>query len=245
MIALALLLVLTGIARADDQADVRAILDKAIKAAGGDKVTQLAKEPITWKRKITGQTQDGQEVRFNETGYAQGDMVRIEREGTVGDRKVNFAILDDGEKGYMKEGDEAKEMSKEQRARLQADWFRTRLCYLLQPLRDKGLTLSPLEEIKVEGLTAVGVKAVHKDCGPTQLYFDKENGQLLKATYRATGHDGKEHDYEVLLSQPKEMAGVRMPTRVSIKQDGKPYVDTELVELRREDKLERKLFEKP
>ena len=59
------------------------------------------------------------------------------------------------------------------------------------------------------------------------------------------GHDGKEHDYEMLLTQPKEVAGIRVPTKASIKQDGKAYVVIEVVELKREDKLDRKLFEKP
>jgi hypothetical protein len=244
-IALALLLVLAGVAWADEQADVKAILDKAIKAAGGDeKVAQLTKEPFTWKRKITGQSPNG-EINLTETGFAQGDMVRIEREGTIGDRKVNFVLVDDGEKGFIKEGEETKEMDKDRRGQFQADWCRTRQCCLLDTLRDKALTLTPLEEIKVEGQTATGVKAVHKDHGVTQLYFDKENGQLLRVVYRTVGHDGKEHDYEMLLTQPKEMAGIRVPTRESIKQDGKAYIERELVALKREEKLDRKLFEKP
>jgi hypothetical protein len=120
-----------------------------------------------------------------------------------------------------------------------------RLCFLLEPLRDRNLTLATAEEVKVEGQTATGVKVTNKELGTTQLYFDKENGQLLRATFRAVGHDGKEHDYEMLLSQPKEMAGIRIPTKASVKQDGKPYAESEVVALQREEKLDRKVFEKP
>src|SRR5262245_28985797 len=110
-IALALLVVLVGQARSDDQADAKAVLDEAIKAAGGkERVSPLAKEPFTWNSKITGQTADGNDIKLAETGHVQGKMVRIEHEGTVGDRKVNRVQVYDGEKAYLKEGDETKEM---------------------------------------------------------------------------------------------------------------------------------------
>lgn len=246
ILALAMLLVFVGAAWADDQGDAKAVIDKAIKAAGGEeKLTPFAREPFTWKRKITGQTPDGKEIQITETGACQGNMVRMEHQGTVGDQKINMVQVCDGEKCYRKEGEETKELDREQAQQFLSNAYRLRLCILLEPLRDRNLTLAPADEVKVEGQTATGVKVTNKDLGTTQLYFDKENGQLLRATYRTVGHDGKEHDYELLLSQPKEMAGIRIPTRATVKQDGKPYTESEVVALQREEKLDRKVFEKP
>jgi hypothetical protein len=223
-----------------DATYVWAVIHKAIKAAGGvEKLTPFAREPFTWKRKLTGRTLDGKEIQIIETGTAQGNKVRMAHEGSCGDQKVNFILVCDSEKGYRKEGDEVMELDREQVRQFLSHAYHFRLCFLLDPLRDRKLVLEPAEPVRVEGQPATGVKVTSKEFGITQMYFN-ESGQLLRSTYPEVGHD-----YELLLSQFKEMAGVRIPTKAVIKLDRMPYAEIELVDLKREQKLDRKVFEKP
>jgi hypothetical protein len=241
--ALGLLLALSGQVYA---ADAQTILEKAIKAAGGsDKLTPFTKEAFTWKSTVIVKTPDG-DGKLTETGYAQGDQVRLEINGKFGDKEVKVVRVCDGNKCYVREGEKTEELDKEKAGHFKADWNRMRMCMLLEPLKDRALELTALDDAKVGDKAALGLKAVHKEHGTTQFFFDKDDGTLLKVTYRAFNpHDGKEHDYEMMTSAPKEMSGIRIPTKVSLKQDGKDYVEVELTEMKHVDKLDKKLFEKP
>src|SRR5579859_6727828 len=98
--------------RAEDEKDVQAVLDKAIKALGGAEKLGAVKA-ATWKTKGTISFGDS-DNKFTSTVTVQGlDHSRSEFEGEFGGNKVMGATVLSGEKGWRKFGDMGGEMDKD------------------------------------------------------------------------------------------------------------------------------------
>jgi outer membrane lipoprotein-sorting protein len=229
---------LTGFAAADDQADARAIIDKAITASGGKDL--LAKfKAQTWKEKGTYYGM-GQGLPYTGKYDLQWPgQFRMEIEGV-------FSMVVNGDQGWMKDANGTNEMTKEQLASEKQNMYGGWVASLV-PLQDKGFTLTPLKETKVEDRPAVGVKVARKGHGDVQLFFDKATGLLAKSEYtvRAQEQRGKEVKQEVLVSNYKEVSGIRVPTKVVVNRDGKLYVEAQLEDIKPMEKLDDKVFSKP
>src|SRR4030088_1151279 len=94
---LVLLLASPGLARADDQAEVKALIDKAIKAAGGE--AKLAKfQAMVWKGKGTFHPD---KIAFTGAwSYQAPNRMRSEIEFQDADAKI-LTVLD-GDKGWTR-----------------------------------------------------------------------------------------------------------------------------------------------
>src|SRR5262249_42761303 len=114
-------------------------------------------------------------------------------------------------------------------------------------LRNKGVTLTPVGEVKVGDHDAVGVKVARKGYREVNLFFDKKTALLVKAeTTIKVPESGKEVSQEWLFDGYKETDGVKYPTRGKILGDGKTYVRiVKPRELNPEEKLEDPVFDKP
>src|SRR5262249_25995452 len=115
---------------------------------------------------------------------------------------------------------------------------------------EKGYSLAPLGEIKVDDRPAVGVKVTHKDRPDVDLYFDKKSGLPVKCEMRLKGYAGNyaqfdEAAFEFFLSEYKETDGVKHFTKVVVKADGKQVMEIELTEIAPQDKLDDNAFAKP
>jgi hypothetical protein len=55
----------------------------------------------------------------------------------------------------------------------------------------------------------------------------------------------KEAKYEVIYSDPKELGGVKHPTKAVVNIDGKKFMELEIIELKPLDKVAPKEFAKP
>ena len=174
---LGLLFAGAGLARADDQAESKALIDKAIKAAGGE--AKLAKfQAMTWKGKGKYHPDN---LSFTGTwSYQAPNRMHSEIQFEGVDQKV-ITVLD-GDKGWNKtdqtealEGDALDE----ERENLYANWLT-----LLVPLKDKTFQLSLLGESKVGDRAVIGLKVVHRDHRDVKLFFDKANYLLLKEEMR-------------------------------------------------------------
>ena len=223
--------------RADDAADARAIVAKAIKAAGGEE--KLAK--------FNAHT-------FKETGtyYGQGDGLPY-----MGNYAVQwphqfkmeilgvFAIVLNGDKGWMLMNGETRELTadelKEQQEEHHSRWITS-----LLPLKDKKFKLTTTGESKVADRSALGVRVSAENHRDVNLYFDKERNLLVKVEYRAiSSEQGKEVNLEVLYSEYKEIEGAKMPTKILIKRDGEKFVEAEESDMVPVGKLDDSVFGKP
>jgi hypothetical protein len=234
-----LLLVWVGIARSDDESDARAIVTKAIKATGGEAAIAKHKS-ATFKEKGLYFGMGGDGLPYT-ASYAVElpSKFRMDVEGL-------FLMIVNGDKGWTKMGDQTKEMTKEelaaQQMTLKAEWMGG-----LLPLQDKAFTLATLPEIKIDDKAAVGVKATRKDYPDLKLYFDKNTNLLVRLEFRTK--DAQENFKDVTMeanySNFKEFDGMKIPTKMVIKKDGKRFVEADVLEYKAVEKIDPKMFDRP
>jgi hypothetical protein len=237
----AVLLFTTVDVRADDQADAKALIEKAIKAAGG--AENLAKNragTVQMKGKFYGQG-DATDYTGSVTWQAP-DNVRVEIEGT-GFKFVQVLTKD---KGWYALNGNTTELDKEQLAEAKEEQHADRVAEL-SPETLKMAKLELLGEMKVGDKPALGVRVEVKGYRGVSLFFDKETHLLVKSESR--GKDviggGEEFTNEKLYSDYKKIGGVQVAHKVAIKRDSKKWVDSELTEYKVVEKIDASQFAKP
>ncbi len=221
--------------RGDDQAEARAFLEKAIKARGGE--ANLTKFKA-FTSKVKGQLHIAEEVLdFTGEWSVQGaEQSRLSLGGEFKGVKFHNERVINGDKSWIKENDNLKESDKDTLAndkeQLYGEWITS-----LVPLLDKEFQLAPLGESKVGDRTAVGLKVSRKGHADVNLFIDKEKGVVLK---RELGDAGA--ILEVLYSDFKDVQGVQRFHKISYKIFGKPFIEMELSEIKLQEKLDDKVF---
>jgi hypothetical protein len=233
----------TAAVRAEDKADARAIIDKAVKASGGEE--KLAKyKAVTWKGKGKINLM-GTEIEFTIQAAAQPPkQSRGQSEADFNGMKFERIQVVNGDKGWVSMMGNTEEMSDDQLAaakeELYAGWVAT-----LGPLKDPAFKLAPLAEIKVGDHPAAGVKVSRQDHKDINLYFDKEKGLLVKLQRRAKDMMGQEVDQETFYSDYKETNGLKHATKQKTKRDGNDFLELEVQEYKPVEKLDDSTFAKP
>src|SRR4051812_33727021 len=102
------LLIGAGTAKADEQTDAKALLDKAIKAMGGQ--AKLAKlSTASAKGKLTG-SEGGKDVTVELDGLWQGmSQYRADVEVQEGGNSFKAVMVFNGDMGWFKKGDDTKD----------------------------------------------------------------------------------------------------------------------------------------
>ncbi len=238
----ALILARAGTAWADEQADLKALIDKAIKVAGGE--ANLARfQTYVFKGKGTFYGMGNGIDYTGEWTIQMPGKMRMQIEGT-GDAKFTIIRVSNGDKVWSKFGDMVQEVTnKEELAEAKEDSY-ARWVVTLLPLKAKAFQLAPLGEIKVGDRPAIGVRVSHKGHRDVSLYFDKDKGTLLKSE-TVVKDKGQEVTQETLYSDYKEVGGARRAMKVLINRDGKKYVESEVTEMEPKEKLDDSVFGKP
>jgi hypothetical protein len=217
-----------------------AILDKAIKATGGEeKLTRL--QGYAFKLKGIHYGDNNQKLPFTAIVLSQGPEkgVLLQEIEAMGGKSFDLTVIN-GKEGWTKTGKgEARPLSAddlhEEKENLYFNWIGT-----LVPLKGKDFKLTPLDEIKVEGRAAAGFTVVCKGHYDVKFWFDKETGLLAKSERKIK--DGRE---EMVFTTYKDVDGIKLPTKVSVKLDGQPHYEYEVTEARVQDRLDEKMFAKP
>ena len=232
-------------ARADDQADMKALLAKAIKAAGGEKkLANIKAMTYKFKGKFYGM---GQESDYTaETAVQFPDQSKTTITAEANNMTFTFVMVFNKNKGWRKFGDQTEAMTKEQVAEEKENLYGRTVTQLVA-LKDKKFKLAPLGETKVGKKDAVGMKVSSKGHRDISLYFDKKTGLLLKSVSNVKDMgSGKEVEAETYFLDYKKVEGVQRPTKLKIKRDGKKYVDVdEITDFKVEEKLDDSEFAKP
>jgi hypothetical protein len=237
-------LVLAGASRGDDQAEAKALVDKAVKAMGG--AGKLAKcKAFTTKGKGTIY-QPGEVAITEETYWQPPEQYRADMEITGDNLKLKLVYVFNGDKGWIKTGEKTAEMPKELREGFKDYFYALRLGMNPADLKEDEAKLSPLGEVKIADRPAAGVQVTRKGYRDLNLYFDKETGLPSKAeiTTRNVFEDG-EVLHEFFFSEFKEFDGVKVYTKVLWQKDGKKYLEREMTEFKPEEKLDEGVFGKP
>jgi hypothetical protein len=229
LMAVALVLVGAAPTQKDEKAAARKVIEKGIKALGGETnlrkykaltykakgMIHLGKVPVTWAVTV----QQPSQYRLTATG-----------EG--------FQILYvlDGDKGWNRDDDGVpQKLKKEELEECREELYAHRVMSLVPLLEDKAFSLTLLGEAKVEGVEAVGVKVSQKGHRDVKLYFDKKAGLPILLERRIKDFDlprnkWRELNQETFYRAYKEHGGVLRPGKIIVKWDKKLVSEMEVME---------------
>lgn len=244
LLTLWLLVAWADVGRADEKADVAAIISRAIGATGGaNRLKRLRAATWTVKGKYY---EPGTPVEFTQEWARElPDRARITTRGRTNDRQFEIISVFNEGTGWIKENGKTHAMSPQEIAENVQAMYVADLARLVT-LRRQGIHLTALGDATCARRPAAAVKVVGSGHGDVTLYFDKGNGLLVKSAGLA--HDnrtGKEVLEETLYSDQREVDGLKLPFAVAIRRDGQPYADGVVQQYHLAEALDPALFKKP
>jgi hypothetical protein len=231
---------------AQESAEARAVLDKAIKALGGkDSLTRF--QAATWKSKGTFDVNEMKIAITDEWSVQSPDRYRWQLDATVMERTITLALVLNKDKAWVKGNNEnTNELPAEIRDLFRTDFQVVRLAQQLVPLSDKAHHLSHLGELKIDDRPAVGIKVARKGAPDIDLFFDKDTSLPLRSEIRLKEPMGAEEAVHTFyFSSYKEVSGVKAFTKIVMKRNDKPFLELELNDIQLHEKLEDNVFDKP
>jgi hypothetical protein len=237
-------LLFAAAARADEQADLQKIIDKAIKAHGADKA-QKNKKATTFKLKGMVHVMAMDLDFTGEFATQEPDKFRSVQELTVMGQELKITTVLNGDKGWVSVAGNTQELGKDAIESAKEDFYAGKVTDMTA-LKEKGYKLGALAEKKVGDRAAVGISVAHEGHRDIFLFFDKETGMLLMSERQARdATSGQEFKQETRYSSYKDVDGVKRPHKVDIKRDGEKFVEAEVTEYKTFDKLDDSTFEMP
>lgn len=230
------------VSRADDEADPRAVIDKAIIAVGGE--TKLAKfKAQSCIDKGTVYIREGNIGR----PYAQKHTVQWPLQSRYDGVVSEYTTVLNGDKGWIKGSNGTEEMSPDLLGLYKDGQYARWVAYRL-PLKDKGFTFSPVDESQIDNLDAIGVRVSRKNHPDINLFFDKQSGLLVKNKYITTftqDDNVVNMNVEELYADYCEVEGVKIPMKIVTKRDGKVWRESSFTDVILLDALDDNVFAKP
>jgi outer membrane lipoprotein-sorting protein len=232
---------------ADPAADAKVVVDKAVKAMGGP--DKLSKTPATTFQSKGSADEGGHKMEFTGSWHIQfPDKYRAEIEMVAGGRNESVTLVINGDEAWAKQPDrpEPEAAPPEALKAIKATFTAIHLAHNPTALTGKDYELSPLAEVNIDKTAAVGVKVVHKGLPDIKLYFDKETGLPIKAEVKIKEREaGEEIEMEFRFADFKETDGMKHFTKLTCQRAGKELMVMELSEVKRAEKIDAKMFEKP
>jgi hypothetical protein len=228
---------------ADDPA--KAVLDRALKAVGGK--ADLAKlMGVSFKTKGTFDA-GGAQVEISGEMSLQGlDRLRWEVEVSAMGRNESGSLVFSGGKGWASNGGRSREVPKDEGAMFMNIMRCARLAANPALLRQPGVKLTPLGELKIGDRETVGLKVTQKGYPDIDLFFDKKTGLPYKTEIRQKeGKQGMEMPHAFIFDVYKDFNGVKQFTKVKFLRDDKALVEVECSDFKPQEKLDDSLFAKP
>lgn len=230
-----------------DEAEANAILDKAIKALGGEE--KLGKvEAATWKSKATLSI-NGNDNEFTSQSTIQGlGHYRSEFEGDFNGNKFKGVVILNGEKGWRKFGDmDTMEMDKDAVDNEKRMVSLQLVPMLILPLKkEKGFKVETAGEESVGDAPAAVLKVTGPGGKTFKLFFNKESGLPVKLVAPGVmGFMGEEFTMETTYSAYKEFDGIKKATKIESKRDGEKFQSQEINDFKVLDKAPDDAFNEP
>jgi hypothetical protein len=243
-LVMALLAGMCSPVRAADAPDADAILDKGIKALGGEeKLSKL--KVISWKTKGTV-TFGGNDNEITTQSTVQGlDHARLEFEGEFGGNPFKGVTVLAGDKGWRDLGGNRTELDKDALANAKQTVYLILVPVTILPLKGKEFKVEAIAEENAGGKPAAGIKATGPDGKELRLYFDKESGLPVKLVAKVVGFMGDEYTQETTFSDYQEMGGIKKATKVQSKRDGEKFIEQQITEFKVLDEVDAKTFAEP
>ena len=220
---LAVLAIAGGRSAWADDKDATAVLDKAIKALGGEE--KLGKAAgFTWKTKGTLTFNGSDNEMSGQETMAPPDRFRADVDGEFNGNKVKIAVVLNGDKGWRKINDETMPLEGDALANEKRSLYLHLSTLTVLPLKGKGYKVAAAGEEKVGDKPAAVLKVTGPDGKDFKLFFDKESGLPVKRVAKVAGFGGEEYDQETLYKSYKDFGGIQKATRVEIKRNGEKFL---------------------
>lgn len=233
--------------RADDAA-VKELLDKAIKAIGGaEKAAGVNHATLKGKAKVmeNGMTAD---MSFDMT-MMDFDRLRIDLTVMAGGQNQQGTMIMNGDKLWFKDTvrNKVEEPPPGVQPVIQQFFLAMRMSGNLAKLSgQKGVELSHGGEGKVNDTPAAILRVARKEKSDINIFFDAKTGLPLKSESQIKDPEAaEEKKYEFLFSDFKEFDGVKLFGKIKIVRDGKDLVELELSDYKLGEKIEANAFDKP
>jgi phosphotransferase system IIB component len=223
--------------RGNEDAKMREIIARAIKAHGGAENLEKLKASVI---KIKGKLVD---LEYSAENAAQlPDRLRMSAQSKLG----KLVQVINGDKGWVKLGELSRECIKEELPEMREQLNALRISRLTV-LTDKEYKLSPLGEENIDGRQAIGIRVEHKGYRDVNLFFDKESYLLLKmqAPIKDLLRGGEEVAAETVFGDYRDIDGVMTAHKFTIKYDGKSYNEGEVTDVKYSESLDDNMFDKP
>jgi hypothetical protein len=223
--------------------DAKAIIEKAVKAHGGEE--KLAKQGATHIKTKGSVEVMGLTLNYTEESRVQPDRLKTNTQLNVMGMDIDVTVVYDGKNAWASAMGNTTELKdkildeiKEQMAMM---------TYMkMTTLKDKANELSLLGEVKVNGKPAIGLKFSPKGHRDVSFYFDKETGLLAKVERQATDQSTMtDCTEERIILEYQDVDGVKVGKRILINHDGKKYIEAEVLEVKFVDKFDDSIFVKP
>jgi hypothetical protein len=233
---------LGGGLRADEDA-VRAVVDRALKAHGGEKnLARLKRTQTTATGTLHGE--EDKPITFVFTTDLP-DRMRTVTTLPNKDEKFTLTQVLNAEQAWKSFNKKTREMKGPELTAARQALQAARVATLFY-LKDKDNTLTALGPAKVGNRECVGLRVARKGFSDIDVYFDKETGLLRKLSFRSFEPGAKKEAEQVrLFTDYKEFDGVKLATRETLSIGGRPVFDLEVTGMRFLEQPDPALFAKP
>jgi hypothetical protein len=225
-------------------AEVAAVLDKAIQALGGE--AKLAKAGnFSRKAKATITIQGNDNDFTSETTYQGLDRYRTEFEGLINGNQVKGIVVLSGDKGWRKFGDNKIEMDVNAAANEKRTVYLQVIPVAILPLKGKDFKVESAADENIGDKAAAVLKVTAPDGKNFMLYFDKESGLPVRVVGTVAGFQGQEFSQDTTYGEYKDFDGVKRATKITSKRNGETFLRQEITEFKVLDKVDPKTFAEP
>ncbi|HEV3025766.1 MAG TPA: hypothetical protein VGX76_25005 [Pirellulales bacterium] len=240
-------LVVLGVAksaRSAAEGDAKALVDKAIKALGGEAKLKKVKG-VTWKTKGKANFQ-GNETDFTTQATVAGlDRIHSQFESEFGGNPFKVVLVLDGDKGWVSFGQGVMELDAENLAREKRNVYLQLVPMTLLPLTGKDFQVEAAGEAKVGDADANVVKIKAPDGKDFELSLDKTSGLPLRMVAKVTDFTQTEFTQETTYGEYKDFGGIKKATKITTKRDGEPFIEAEIIEFKLLEEVDDKTFAEP
>jgi hypothetical protein len=227
----------------DDQAEARAVLDRAVRAFGGEeKLRKLQHLSIQGTIKFEG---GGQMITATIDGKSSGpDLYRMEVEIDANGMKNKVCFGIRGDAGWTQSNNQSMDMPKPVALLVRDVLYGVRILTLLASVKDKDFTISHLGELKLGDQAAIGLRISRKDWRDVSVYFDKESGLPVQSEITVTDPNGQDAAFVFRFSDYKDVDGIKWFSRIAIKVN-ETEATADMGTIQAVEAIEASFFEKP
>ena len=227
-------------ARADDEAIK--VVKAGIKAHGGE---EALKKNMAGDYKMKGSMNVlGADLEYTGTlTYQLPEQFKMTIDTSLMGQKLSIVQVGNGDKFKTTLNGAAQKLDDKTTDELRQGAATQEISMLYPLLNKEKYTIKAGKDAKIADIDCGSVVVEGKKTKTMTLYFDKKTG-LLHATTRKgiMPGSGDEVDEETVMTDYKEVDGIKIPMKLLVKHDGKTFMSTTFTEAKLSAKLDPKLF---